>query len=1367
MPTHPSKIASFYADREGVINSSSGGASKFSISGAALVNVMNNKSLIKIVEGKTLNATSGNLKINTQSNYTPAITVNNTGSAIRIKTEGNSSAYSKAPDIILNSGKKITNSAGSVTLKNSNGSVVLNGEIYSLTSTKISTPKGGTIINNTRGLQNVGEDPLLKYTFGNKKFSDWLQETIVTKNTSWFDGYKKESATETLTFKNYEHYLNFVYNMALKYNKTNLAAQRQYLSDAAGNSSWYKGNFNDDWNRWKNLMLAKYDNVSTAPTGAIVSGGAVSVIAKTLNINGLIQSGFNNYVGEVNEQTVNKLRSKGNRNLDNDEIIGDKRFKVNNTDTETVYNSQSGIYDKVVGLYYNPKTNDILTDPLQLSGGAIYLKAQDIISTGKGKIVAAGGGADINIDNPSYTPLVVKDINTTGRPEPLVMINGVDYTKKNQYIPNTKAVYAWTGGINYKKIETKSSESKELFWGLFKIKSTEDLVKKLNTEKISINTISTSTPPKEGSNLQNGVFTDYSGSGSLFTITTARESGKKVYGETSVTKKEKNILEEIASWLLPIPSIITTYTYTWTETTPNYAGSTYRINAAQPIKIQTANKTDSTINITSGGNVNVKSDLETGTNGTINLTSKIDDIITSNGSKIIAQKVSLNAAENIDVTLGLPENKTTEFKVNGLLDDSRRIFNVKINANTPLKNIDISGNKNVNIIALDDVSGKINAKNLEITSKGNINLTTQVSDTFTAQGDKSITVTQTSGDIKIGKIASGGNVTLTAQNGAIVNSVDSAVNMTGAADKISAWQAAGLISNKDSDNSATNSAQAEKATRLEGLENLFKRWALKADGTVDQTLYNEFINNTADKTKLTEEQNNQLELYQELKTSTDYGFSKNQLLYAVQESLLNPSAGITASISDPIITGKNITLTAKSLGKELAPVTYSNLSNIKTLEKLAGVKGGDVTINENGSITVKAQSPITVAQSTAQDKLNITTQGNTFISGTTDTKFNVNTPINARNNKVVLMTGNGIDAEKGIAANEIELYAGAGSLNAKLVSGKLTANALSNINISSEADMLINNVTSGANVTFFAKGNISPSRKFLIKSPSVNLTATNNIGTKSIPIFILANNTALKAKYAYIVGDYGNLNATQDTKVIIGSNGEAAGSPESGGKNTNKNISYYSPAQPSTTPTNSTNKFVPTTSNNEVLNTTNATNSPVTNNISENNFTTRTINQLDKFSHSLNHNELLNTERIDDTIFTDNFAAKIINQLDLDNILPPVNTVSEDNLTAHKRLITLPDESLYILDEDGLLKKENADDEPVNLDNSTFSTAKNKEHYVLALALSKSASLNKKGGYVYETLAKEWLNDMGYDEAEKQQIIKLSLNLRDRQEPTW
>ena len=486
---------------------------------------------------------------------------------------------------------------------------------------------------------------------------------------------------------------------------------------------------------------------------------------------------------------------------------------------------------------------------------------------------------------------------------------------------------------------------------------------------------------------------------------------------------------------MPIPQIITTYVYTWTETTPNYAGSTYRINAAQPIKIQTANKTDSTINITSGGNVNVESDLDAGANGTINLTSKLDEIITSEGSKITLSKVSLNAAENIDVTLGLPENKTTELKVTGLLETSR-IFNVKINANTPLKNLDISGNKNVNIVGIDDISGKINARNLEITTPGNIDLTTQISDTFTAQGDKSVKVTQTSGDIKISKIASKGNVNLTAQNGAIVNSVDSAVNMTGAADKISAWQAAGMISDKDSDNSATNSAQAEKAIRLEALENLFKRWALKDDGTIDETIYNQFINNTADRTKLNDEQIIQMEIYQSLQKSTDYGFSKNQLLYAVQESLLNPSAGITASISDPIITGKNITLNANALD--------------------------DITINADTTLPIK----------------------------------------NVTSNDYTIIKANG------------------------------------------------NNVASDKNS--------------VIRSTDVELTATNNIGTQSLPLTIFSEVMLLNAKHVYVYdgdpsgGEEGEHSGNDSSGGNSSKGGSSKGNSSGGGSSNNYSGNYSS-----------------------------------------------------------------------------------------------------------------------------------------------------------------------------------------------------------------
>ena len=284
-------------------------------------------------------------------------------------------------------------------------------------------------------------------------------------------------------------------------------------------------------------MVAKYDTAPTEPTGAIVSNGAVSIVAKTLNVNGLIQSGFNKYVGEVDRKSKNN--APYTTNLDDAAIIGDKRYRINTTDAETVYNAQTGMYDKVVGIYLNPKTYHILTDPLQVSSGAVYLKAEDIVSTGNGKIIAASGGSDIDlkIAPEANRTLILKDINTAKRGDPIIMINGVDYTKSSQYLPNSKAVYAWTGGISYNKIETKRSSTLRLL--KWEFGSTKDLVDKINNEKLEVKTISTSNPPASGSTLQNGVFTDNSGEEDyLFTITSNRQSGGKVYGKTSVNSRD-------------------------------------------------------------------------------------------------------------------------------------------------------------------------------------------------------------------------------------------------------------------------------------------------------------------------------------------------------------------------------------------------------------------------------------------------------------------------------------------------------------------------------------------------------------------------------------------------------------------------------------------------------------------------------------------------------------------------------------------------------------------------------------------------------------------------------------------------------------
>ena len=343
-----------------------------------------------------------------------------------------------------------------------------------------------------------------------------------------------------------------------------------------------------------------------------------------------------------------------------------------------------------------------------------------------------------------------------------------------------------------------------------------------------------------------------------------------------------------------------------------------------------------------------------------------------------------------------------------------------------------------------------------------------------------------------------------------------------------------------------------------------------------------------------------MSLYQDLKNSNDCGFSKNQLLYAVQESLLKPTAGTTANINDPIITGRNIALYADSIGKELDAVTYSDLSNLDTLKKLAGAKGGDVTFNQNGSITLKEQSPITVKQLSAENKLDIRTEGNTFVSGTADTKFNVDSPITAGDGKVVFMTGNGGGGGSG------------GTHSNSSSSGNRSRNDLIIPLPSTTPQISINESIS----------NYAPLN-----------TASGNTATNSAP-----------------------------------------------------NVSADNPATTTT------------------------------------NLPDDTARELDKFSYSLSNYRLSNTKSVID-------------------VPAPVNIVSTDKFNTKMTLTRLPDNSLYLANDNG-------------------------EYYKVALALSQSGALKDKNGYVYETAAKAWLNGMGFSEEEEQQIIKLALEIRDKQEPS-
>ena len=649
---------------------------------------------------------------------------------------------------------------------------------------------------------------------------------------------------------------------------------------------------------------------------------------------------------------------------------------------------------------------------------------------------------------------------------------------------------------------------------------------------------------KTGNPLQNGVYIGSNGNNNYeFSISTQKRTGSTIYGETTTDSYYAKWYDYIISRK--------TVKYTWTETTPNYANSTYSVNASKPISISAVNGSSEGINVKSKGDIEIGGSIEQGGKGKISLTSTGGGISTSGTGRLNESEIHLSAKGDIKAVVGGDEGKTwTDLyadSTNGNLD-------LTLNAAISLSSRYSAGG-NVNLTGNDKISGQVTkAKNLSVKTNGSITINGNVSGNVELKGDKGVQYTQKSGDLKLTKAESKDYVDLFAYNGAIVNAVDKATEMTGSEERLQSWLDAGIISDKDSDSSSTNSAKAEKEVRLNGIENLFRQWSIRAEdevqkeefyratftspnssvetinkliiyimkapnvklisvndlvftvestnayagglsemvsnwkqekitketvlkaGTFDEEKYNNLINHKADTSTMTTGELKMYELYKELKDNNDYGFSKNQLLYTIQEGILNPEAGITANVPEPTISGKTVSLTAKSIGKDLESVTYKDLTNINTLEKLAGAKMGDVTFNKDGSITLSEQSPLTVDILDKGTNLKIDTEGKTYIAGTNRTAMNIGTDINVPNNKVVLMTGDGIKDNRLLSAKTLELYAGAGELsvtnlkmpydakNAFKPISSVTANALEKVTIQAIGQIPIKNITAGKTV---------------------------------------------------------------------------------------------------------------------------------------------------------------------------------------------------------------------------------------------------------------------------------------------------------------
>ena len=1110
------------------------------------------------------------------------------------------------------------NSAGDVLIQNSNYNINVDGNAnISARNIELKADKG-SVTQNSKGLLLIGGDPVTKYQFSNaiaKKIQSYVsQQAIAGKTTidwlsniSSYDDYKK----------------------ALIEHKTELG-----LSD-------------DEVKQIENYRVNK--------SSGIVAGNNVYVSGLNVNLDGLVQSGYKEFKVTLDKKSNKKISNLDKAYALNKTALTDQYVMSNekycvSTKAGAVYNSKTGAYDYTVKVYYNPATKELLTEAIEPNGGKIYITGA-LSSTGSGKLLAMDGTANIAIDttkadrnlrvnkitNKDITGLIsIKDtqkntlteyttdgqkmsvkttkLNNKGNviSSSTTQVNGATTT----YAPAKGMTINWTGGTSGdKKIIKWQYEKDFVFWGLIKYGTTKDFVEneevKNGKTEVSSSSISGADP------LGQGTVIKVNNNAKEYGVTTKdyNNPDESTYTPVVENKKYSGLSGKIFGY--------GNCTYTWTETQMHSTSSTYTIKGDKPINVGFMTGGSGDISVSSAkdmylaGNISNATKADGSAIGKVTLNS-IGGAISSVGSaRVDADDLTAKAAKGISINHSALGNMAK-------LNIEATTGDVSINSDRGKLQF-VGGNKgalngNLVINAAGDITTAdgtvLNGNRIDFTTLGAINAaiapgqTLTSSDTMSASvnanayGD--ITLTNSNGDMRIGHIASkNGDVSLTT-SGSFIDAVGDST-LSDSESKLQKWQELGLINSNDKAEESAASAAAAKSERVQALENRAKQLAM-ADKKYTEDAQNAALAEykalaEAYKTNgeaafegknYSQDVNDWAKMYAEVDNSTAYGWSKNELLYAIQYSVLNADPGQVLTVDKANVQGKNISLSAgKNIGidGEATNIAYSEMGKLDNLKLLAQAKAGDLTWNDaENRIEVRQQRQITVKLADGgQLNLQANTSkaentGNVYLAGVKETTLDISGTINTTQD-VKLLSDKGVRMSDGsIVAKNLIIQGGKGNVGSKdafiktNISGNLEANTDTGYGVylhqtavgnkpaqvltiqDAATGTLVLKADNGMQMTTEAGKNIG-----YLNANSINLQAANgDIGKADDGIRILENGAVINAKAengsVYLQGA-----GTKDAGLVVDSitakgnaklnlkgnvnfdNGETSGSINAGG----------------------------------------------------------------------------------------------------------------------------------------------------------------------------------------------------------------------------
>ena len=222
---------------------------------------------------------------------------------------------------------------------------------------------------------------------------------------------------------------------------------------------------------------------------------------------------------------------------------------------------------------------------------------------------------------------------------------------------------------------------------------------------------------------------------------------------------------------------------------------------------------------------------------------------------------------------------------------------------------------------------------------------------LTAKAAEDISIVKGDGDLAVSRVEAGGDVRLETENGSIVDAHPNTGRKSLTDANLTAmWKKAGLISADESGSRRTAQMREEN---IEHLETTIR---------TEYATYQNVVKTLADSEHLTDDQKKALEkqrdvlsryegvtdvdayiaeqkrtegtaLYEFETLDVNQGWTRDYLLYSIQDAILNPSAGTVKSNANEIIVGKNVTLKSS--------VSIGELGIIQT------IKGGDALLSDD------------------------------------------------------------------------------------------------------------------------------------------------------------------------------------------------------------------------------------------------------------------------------------------------------------------------------------------------------------------------------------------------------------------------------------